>query len=395
MIELPRGKVGLEVLRDSEKERLKLKGKDVGLVSNCTGVTAGFERSDQFFARSEAKLQAVFTPEHGFFCTGKPGEPISDDSEGKRDLPVISLYGDKRQPPGEKMKDIDVLVYDIQDLGVRCYTYIHTMANCMTVAGETGTEFLILDRPPPLSGKKVEGRPIEDDLASFIGGYRLPMVYGLTPGELGKYLSTRFSVGPPPSVVRMQGWSRDLWYDETGLPWVSPSPGIPSSETALLYPGTVLLEGTNLSEGRGTNKPFQMFGAPWITEKFKEELINLVSGAGESNFKLRKSRYRPRFSKYSGELCRGYEVYVTDRFEFSPFRFGIALVKVVHDLYPENFTWWNSSLDKGKTHFDRLAGSKKFRELIENGCDGEEIMGLAEEGIDEFKDSVTEFFLYG
>ncbi|MBS3787476.1 DUF1343 domain-containing protein [Candidatus Bipolaricaulota bacterium] len=382
------------MLRDSEKEQLKLKDKDIGLVSNCTGVTAEFERSDQFFAGSGAKLRAVFTPEHGFFCAGKPGESVSDNSEGKVDVPVTSLYGDRRQPPGEKMEDIDVLVYDIQDLGVRCYTYIHTMANCMKVAGETGTEFLILDRPPPLSGKKVEGRPIESELSSFIGGYRLPMVYGLTPGELGKYLSAKFSIGPTPSVVSMEGWSRDLWYDETGLPWVSPSPGIPYSETALVYPGTVLLEGTNLSEGRGTSKPFRLFGAPWLTKKFKVEFMNLISPADKSTFKLRECRYRPRFSNYSGELCRGYEIYVTDRLDFSPFRFGIALVKVAHDLYPEDFAWWNSSLNKGKAHFNQLTGSRKFRELIEKGCDGEEIMGLAEEGIEEFRDSVMEFFLY-
>lgn len=387
--------VGLEVLRDSEEKRLGLKEKDVGLVSNCTGVTSDFERSDQFFARSGANLKAVFMPEHGFFCTGEPGEPINDSLEGPVDVPLISLYGDKRQPLEDKLEDLEVLVYDIQDLGVRCYTYIHTMANCMKVARETGTEFLILDRPPPLSGRKFEGRPIEDNLASFIGGYGLPMVYGITPGELGKYLSAEFSIAPPPSVIRMEGWSRELWYDETGLPWVSPSPGIPTPETALLYPATVLLEGTNVSEGRGTNKPFKLFGAPWVTEQVKEELMNHLQVSDKGACKLRECRYKPRFSKYSGELCHGYEIYVTDRLEFSPFRFGVTLVKVVHDMYPEDFTWCNSSLNKGKNHFDRLAGTKEFRKLIEKCGDPEEIIRLAEEGVGKFEDSVSEFFLYG
>ena len=371
-----------------------IKGREIGLITNHTGVTKEFNKGYKLLHRSGVKIKYLFGPEHGFTGARGEGASVPDDSEETENIPIISLYGEKLRPPEEVVKDLDLLIYDIQDLGIRCYTYIYTMVNSLKVAAETGTKFSILDRPPPLSGELFEGKPIEETQKSFIGNYGLPMVYGLSPGELGKYVSDVFQIDIDPEIYRMKGWKRELWFDETDLPWVSPSPGIPDFKTSLVYPATVLFEATNISEGRGTARPFKYFGAPWLDSGLIQEIRRISSEFDLEGYKLRPCHFTPYSSKYKGEECLGYEIYINDRQQIRPFTFGLLLVKVIHDLYRSDFTWWNPSLNRGGPYFDKLAGSAEFRAIIEKTNRVFELLKLAEKGVSDFRGKASNYFLY-
>ncbi|MFP4589128.1 MAG: exo-beta-N-acetylmuramidase NamZ domain-containing protein [Candidatus Bipolaricaulota bacterium] len=375
---------------------IQVEGKSIGLITNQTGVTQEFEQNYSLISRIGGRVTHLFAPEHGLFGLHGEAVPVPDGQLSDRKVPVVSLYDeDELAPPLEILDDLDLLIYDIQDLGVRCYTYIYSMVKSMKAAAQTGTQFVILDRPAPLSGDKFNGRIIEDSLESFIGGYGLPLVYGATPGEFATYAHSEYDVGDPPAVVKMQGWRRDLCFDDTDLPWVAPSPSIPTFSSVLAYPATVFLEATNVSEGRGTTKPFELLGASWIQlGELAEEVQRLCCAAELKGFKLRSCRFRPRFSKYHGEACSGVELYVTDREEFRPFEFGMVLTKALHDLYPREFCWWNSSLERGGEYFDRLSGSEQFRRLIEEKVSVGELVTRAKAGLTEFEEVISGYFLY-
>lgn len=388
-------KTGLDRLLEEKGSSLQLKRKAIGLISNCTGVTKQLEPGYQRLIQEGTNLKYLFGPEHGFSGARGEGVKVPHGKEETTDIPIISLYGDQLHPPLDILQELDVVIYDIQDLGTRCYTYIYTMLNCMEAAAKTETTFVILDRPAPLSGRKIEGKPVEESLNSFIGNYGLSMIYGLTPGELAKYVHGEFAVGNKPTVIKMEGWSRDLWFDHTDLPWVAPSPGIPTFKTALVYPATVFFEGTNVSEGRGTAKPFKWFGAPWMDYQLQEELERVAATFDCRGFTLRQCRFIPQGGKHEGELCRGYEIYVTDRNSFAPFQMGMLLMKIIRDLYPQHFRWHNSSLKRSVPYFDKLAGSKRFRKMIEGGGSLKEVMGLTKQGVQNFRQTASNYCLYG
>jgi uncharacterized protein YbbC (DUF1343 family) len=327
-------------------------------------------------------------------------------------LPVFSLYGQSFKPdPGmlknidsymrafdtdasgagkvperAMIKDVDTLIFDIQEVGTRVYTYVATMAYAMEAAAESGIEVIVLDRPNPLNGAVTEG-PVLDypELSSFVGLYPIPQRYGMTIGELallfnGQFLKKKANL----TVVPMEGWRRTLWFDETGLPWVIPSPNMPTPETALVYPGQVLLEGTNISEGRGTTKPFELCGAPWI-DGF--ELARRLNALGLGGVVFREAWFTPTFSKFAGELCGGIQVHVTDRNLYRPFSSTLHLLKLVREMYPVEFEFHAG-------YFDKVAGSTQVREALERNTPVEEIVGGFAEGLAAFGDFRRPYLLY-
>jgi uncharacterized protein YbbC (DUF1343 family) len=350
-------KPGVEVLLDSVPAVLR--GKRVGLITNHTGRDrAGRSTIDLLAASTELRLVALFAPEHGIRGAAAPGETVESGRDGKTGLPVHSLYGATREPTPEMLEGIDVLVYDIQDVGARQYTYISTLGLGMRAAARKGIPFVVLDRPNPVTGTLVEGGVLDPAFSTFVGLYPIASRHGLTVGELARLYDGEFGIGADLTVVRMEGWRRDEWYDETGLPWVDPSPNIRRLEAAIHYPGTVYLEGTNLSEGRGTEAPFEQTGAPWL---------DAVAVAREMNaLRLPGVRFDPvRFTvdsaaaKYPGQTIPGLRLVVTDRESYRPIRSTLLLIDAVRRRHPDEFRWSGT--------LDRLAGTDRLRKAIEGG----------------------------
>jgi uncharacterized protein YbbC (DUF1343 family) len=264
------------------------------------------------------------------------------------------------------LKDIDALVIDMQDVGSRYYTFIWTMELCMQACSELGISVVILDRPNPIGGKLTEGPALDIEYSSFVGLRPLPIRHGMTIGEIGNYLKNKFYPSLDLHIIKMEGWKREMMFDETGLPWVMPSPNMPTLDTAVVYPGMCLLEGTNLSEGRGTTRPFEIFGAPFIDP---EKLIKRLNRFKLSGVFFRPHNFEPTFQKHAGKLCGGVQIHMTNRNTVKPFKTGAAILKAVHDIYPRKFKW-NSppyEYEKKKKPIDILAGTDRFRKDIEGG----------------------------
>jgi uncharacterized protein YbbC (DUF1343 family) len=264
------------------------------------------------------------------------------------------------------LEHIDVLVIDLQDVGARYYTFIWTMENCMQVCMEMNKSIVILDRPNPIGGHKIEGPALEEAYASFVGQRPLPVRHGMTVGEIGNYLCNEFYPSLDFHVIPVQGWKRKFWFDSTHLPWVMPSPNMPTMDTAMVYPGMCLLEGTNISEGRGTTRPFEIFGASFIEP---ELLVRQLIDSNLPGIIFRPTYFQPTFQKYAGKVCGGAQLHVTDRERFKPFKTGVAIIKAVYDLYPEDFSWRQPpyEYETEKLPIDILAGTDKLRKDIEKG----------------------------
>jgi len=379
-------KVGLEVLLEEGFERLR--GERVGIVTNHTGVTRGFRHLVDLALEHGVEVAALFAPEHGIRGDLPPGSRVEDGVDPATGLPVYSLYGVRLKPPAEVLSELDAVVYDIQDVGARFYTYISTLYYVLEAAGEAGTRVVVLDRPNPVTGVAVEGPVLDPQLRSFVGVWPLPIRHGLTVGELACLLNEEAGLGAELEVVEMRGWARSMWFEETGLPWVPPSPNMPTPGTALVYPGTCLLEGTNVSEGRGTTKPFELVGAPWLDERALIEELETLPLRGVA---LRPATFVPMWGKYAGEVCRGVQVYVTDRRSFEPVKFGLLLVWALRRLHPRDFRFLGS---EGSYHFDLLVGRREARQLIERGCEPEELLGLAQLGLSEYERRRQRFLRY-
>ena len=365
-------KTGLDIVEDNWPSGLK--GARAGLLVHPASVNSSLEHAvDCILGTQKFRLKALFGPQHSI--RGELQDNMIE-SVGFRDkrtgLPVYSLYGDERRPGPSMLDDLDVLIIDLQDVGSRYYTFIWTMELCMQACREAGKSIVVLDRPNPIGGTITEGPVLDMDFASFVGLRALPVRHGMTIGELGLYLRGRFYPDLDYHVVPMQGWSRGMWFDETGLPWVPPSPNMPTLETASVYPGMCLLEGTELSEGRGTTRPFEVFGAPFIEpEKLVKEL---------ELFKLpgvifRHLYFQPTFQKHASTLCGGAQIHITDRKKFKPFKTGVAVIKAVHDLYPEDFRWKRPpyEYERELMPIDILAGTDRLRNDIEQGRGLEEM----------------------
>nr|WP_235439558.1 DUF1343 domain-containing protein [Exiguobacterium sp. JLM-2] len=363
-----------------------LKGKRVGLITNPTGINAKrtsivdlFDQSDDF------ELTALYGPEHGVRGDAQAGSTVSSYIDDVTGLPVYSLYGATKKPTAEMLQDVDVLVFDIQDVGTRYYTYIYTMAYAMEAAAENGIPFVVLDRPNPQGGLRVDGPVLDPNYSSFIGLYPIPLKHGMTVGELAQLFNTEYQIQAELEVVKMKGWKRSMMYEDTGLPFVMPSPNMPTTDTVNVYPATGLFEGTNLSEGRGTTKPFQLIGAPYIKA---HEYANELNGLDLPGVAFRAASFTPTFSKHAGKLTHGVEVYVTDPARFESTRTGIAMIQTAHDMYPDEFEFLANDF------ITKLTGNAYVKDMILEGAPLEDILTKIEDERDAFLPIRKEYLLY-
>jgi uncharacterized protein YbbC (DUF1343 family) len=346
----------------------RLHGARVGVVCNHASVDRGFAHIvDRLSEDSHIRLAAIFGPQHGFRSDVQDNmiETPHHDDPGRR-VPVYSLYSETRQPTAEMLRQLDVLVVDLQDIGARIYTYIYTMANCLRACAAHRVPVIVCDRPNPINGVDVEGETLRQAFTSFVGQFPIPMRHGMTIGELARLFNEEFQLGATLEVVAMHGWEREMFADDTGLPWVMPSPNMPTLETALVYPGTVLFEGTTLSEGRGTTRPFELVGAPGVeAERFAREM-NRLDLPGVT---FRPAVFEPTFQKHARTPCGGCQVHVTDRRTFKPVMTGVALIDGLHRADPARELWRQPPYEYEieKLPFDILAGSSRLRLDIEQG----------------------------
>ncbi len=352
-----------------------LAGKRLGLITNPTGVTKSLEATlDALHRDRRFQLVAAFGPEHGLRGEAQDAVHIGDFRDEATGVMVYSLYGANRRPTADALADLDALVFDIQDVGARFYTYVSTMLLSMRACAEVGKEFIVLDRPNPISGNLVEGGILDERFTSFVGACPVPVRHGLTVGELAKWANETLEIGCRLTVCKMTGWRRAMWADETDLPWVMPSPNIPSLDTATVYPGACFVEGTNLSEGRGTTRPFELIGAPWVDGP---ALAGRLNGLGLAGCRFRPVFFEPAFSKHAGEACGGVQIHVLDRDVFRPVRTGIYILAAIHKLYPDRFQWIGTPEQQaaGRLHIDLLAGTDELRRTLD--------LGGYDRGIDE------------
>jgi uncharacterized protein YbbC (DUF1343 family) len=394
-----------------EKHLGLVEGKRVGLITNPTGVNSHRETNiDLFYADPKINLVALYGPEHGVRGNSQAGEYVPFTMDEKYNIPVFSLYGQSMKPEAETshnideymrsydisktgkapessmIENLDVMVFDIQDVGTRIYTYIATMAYCMQASARNGIDFVVLDRPNPINGLDMEGPLVEyPEFSSFVGLYPIPVRHGMTVGELANFFNHNFFEKKANlSVIPMEGWKREMWYDDTSLPWIIPSPNILTLNTATVYPGQVFLEGTNISEGRGTAKPFEIFGAPWI-DSF--ELIRKLKKLDRPGIQFREVSFTPTFSKYRGELCGGGQIHVIQRAAFKPFEMTLFIIKTTMDMYPEDFEFYDE-------YFDKIMGTSKVREALQKGMTVEDIMKKYESELAGFRAQRIPYLLY-
>ncbi|MEF2094359.1 DUF1343 domain-containing protein [Bacillus sp. CFBP9009] len=375
---------GIEVLLKEEKNLLS--GKKVGLITNPTGIDSKLTSIvDLLHDDPDINLTALFGPEHGVRGDAQAGASVEYYIDEKTGLPVYSLYGKTKKPTPEMLKDVEVLVFDIQDVGTRYYTYIYTMAYAMEAAKENDIPFIVLDRPNPQGGESVDGPVLEPEFSSFVGLYPIPLKHGMTVGELATLFNKEFKIGADLKVIKMQGWKRDMDYDDTGLPFVLPSPNMPAVSTTFVYPATGLIEGTNVSEGRGTTKPFELIGAPYINS---DELAGKLNELRLPGVKFRAASFTPTFSKHAGKLSHGVEIYITDREEFKAVPTGLHIIKTIQDLYPGDFEFLAAK------NFNLLIGNGWVMSRIEEGSSVNEIMKEYQVKQDAFKKVRKNYLLY-
>lgn len=384
-------KLGLEVLL-SEKDFGQSK---VGLLCNQASVNHNFEHAADLFQQSpQINLTTLFGPQHGIRGDVQDNmvetEHATDRVTG---LPIYSLYSETREPTAEMLKDVDVLVCDLFDVGCRIYTFVYTIANCMRVAGRLGKKVVVCDRPNPINGVAIEGNILQPDFASFVGLFPIPTRHGLTAGELALMFQKEFGVDCDLEVVKMEGWRREFWYDDTDAPWVLPSPNMPTLEAATVFPGTVMFEGTQVSEGRGTTRPFELIGAPYIVaEEYAAHLNNL----NLPGVYFRAGNFLPTFQKHHGATCGGVQIHVTDRGQFKPVLTGAAMVKAAYHLYKEDFKWKQPPYEYvyDQNPFDVINGTDKMRLMIEQNASLQDIENWWNSELKEFVKLREQFLLY-
>jgi uncharacterized protein YbbC (DUF1343 family) len=338
-----------------------LAGRRVGLITNQTGVTRdGRSTIDVLAAARGMELVALFSPEHGIRGTAGPGERVASGVDERTGLPIHSLYGETRKPTPAMLRGVEALVFDIQDIGARPYTYIYTMALGMEAAREAGLPFVVLDRPNPINGVTVEGNLLEPAFATFVGMYPIPVRHGMTAGELARLFNQQFGIGADLTVVEVEGWRRGQWWDETGLPWVNPSPNIRRLDAAIHYPGTVFFEGTNLSAGRGSEMPFEQVGAPWLRAEDVAQTMNEMALPGVRFETVEFTPRDPGDGRFADTPVHGVRLVLTDRETYRPVAASLQLIATIRHLHPREFAWHVA-------HFDRLAGTDRLRHAIERG----------------------------
>jgi len=372
-----------------------LDGRKVGIVCNPASVDATLRHAaDRLALDSRTHLAAIFGPQHGFRSDVQDNMiETGHGHDDARRVPVYSLYSEVREPTSAMLDGLDVLVIDLQDVGVRIYTYIYTMANCLKAARRAGLKVIVCDRPNPIGGVQVEGPVLVPGSESFVGMFPIPMRHGLTIGELARLFNEHFGIGADLEVVAMEGWRREMYWDATGLTWVMSSPNIPTFDTTLVYPGGVLFEGTNVSEGRGTTRPFELLGAPWV---IAERFADAMNARGFRGVYFRPVMFEPTFHKHARVACAGCQIHVLDRATFLPVETGVALIEAFRAADPAQFGWKSPpyEYEYEKMPIDCLAGSATLREQIDAGIGAAEIAASWQASLDAFKHVRAKFLLY-
>ncbi len=375
-----RVQTGLDILVQQHFEPLR--GKRVGLITNHTGVDGrGRMNIDLLLGSDQLELVRLFSPEHGIEGVLDQSTIADSKSQGSN-LDVVSLYGKERRPTAEQLEGIDCLVFDIQDIGTRFYTYISTMQYAMQSAAENNLEFVILDRPNPIGGRLVRGPMLDPDRLSFVGCHSLPVRHGMTAGELARLFVAELKLDLKLAVVPVEGWSRSGYFDQTGLPWINPSPNMRNMNQALLYPGVGLLEYTNVSVGRGTDTPFEIFGAPWMD---RVGLAARLNDSGMEGVLFMPRSFTPSDSKFKGEVCHGVSISITDRNKLRSVRLGFEIASALRDLYPQDW--------KPKS-FNRLLGNESVFQAFLQGADWEQLHALYQPGVRAFSEQREPYLLY-
>jgi len=388
-------KTGIDLLTTKFKNSPPscLTKKRLGLLINPASVNSNFESTadlvNKFFPK---QLKALFTPQHGYYAAKQDNMIESDDLVHKQlKIPVYSLYGKTRIPSQHMFEKIDTLIVDIQDVGTRVYTFIYTISYCMEVAKKFGKKVLVLDRPNPVSGLSIEGNCLEPEWRSFVGRYPIPMRHGLTIAEFAGYINETANIHCELEVIPMEGWQRSMYYDDTNLPWLAPSPNMPTLSTAIVYPGQVIWEGTNISEGRGTTQPFEIMGAPFIdTEHLLNELGDLPG------VYLRPLCFEPTFNKWYGELCHGIQIHVVNRKKYNSYLTSLRILQTIIKLYPKDFQWKLPPYEYEfeKMPIDLILGSQQIRKSLEKGEDLDKLEKSWQNKTMEFEETVKKYYLY-
>lgn len=377
-----------------EQDLLADKGR-LGLLYNHASVDSQFRSSPELIHRVfPGRLSILFGPQHGVGGVEQDNMRESGHSDHPvLRLPIISLYSDKRKPTKEMLESADTFLVDIQDVGTRVYTFATTVAYLMSACAEAGKTVIILDRPNPIGGAHVEGNILDWRLASFVGPYPIPMRHGLTLAELMLFYNDVFEIGCNLQIVKMIGWSRKQCFEETGLPWVMPSPNMPLVETAAVYPGQVILEGCNLSEGRGTTRPFELFGAPFLEP---HQVLQAVEPGTFNGAVLRPAEFMPTFNKWTGILCKGFQIHVVDRGEFKPYRASVAILTALRKLYPDSFKWTDPPYEYvfDQLPIDVILGDSNVRKGIEEGRSVIDMEAAWENDLQKFQKIRERFLLY-
>lgn len=372
-----------------------IKGNRLGLLSNPASVDRRFFHSRELISkRFPCRLAALFAPQHGFFAEKQDNMIESDDIiDPLLKVPVFSLYGKTRIPTKEMFDLIDILIIDLQDVGTRVYTFIYTVAFCLEAAKRFGKKALVLDRPNPINGLMVEGNCLSSEYASFVGRYPIPMRYGLTIGELSLMLNNYFGIGCDLEIISMKGWRRNMYFQDTGLPWIPPSPNLPTPVSAMVYPGQILWEGTNISEGRGTTQPFELFGAPFIDT---EKVLSSLDPGRLPGVTLRQTIFEPTSNKWRENSCNGFQIHIIEPDKYLPYITTLRLLQSVIFHHRDRFKW---KLPPYEYEFERIpidliTGDKEIRTQIENFDDIDEMAASWKDELDKFVKISRRFYLY-
>ncbi|MBU1056293.1 MAG: DUF1343 domain-containing protein [Proteobacteria bacterium] len=372
-----------------------ISGKRLGLLCNPASVDSNFNHARELInEKFPEKLAALYSPQHGFFSEKQDNmiesENIFDNTLG---IQVFSLYGKTRIPTKEMFEPIDILLVDLQDVGTRVYTFIYTMSYCLEAAKKFGKKVVILDRPNPIGGIAVEGNILSSEYISFVGRYPIPMRHGLTIGELAQLFNKHFNINCDLEVIPMKGWRRDMFFWQTSLPWITPSPNLPNPVSAIVYPGQVIWEGTNISEGRGTTQPFEIFGAPFVET---DKIISFLGGNKLSGAILRPVAFEPTSNKWQGELCRGFQIHVTDPIKYKPYYSSLKLLQAVFQCCRNNFAWKLPPYEYEfeKYPIDLISGNHEIRSAIENNVDIEDIEKSWKVELEQYLDISSKYHLY-
>ncbi len=374
-----------------------LRRKKLGVLCHAASINSkGHHLLSLLKEDSHFHLERIFAPEHGLWAVAQDMEGVEETQDSQTGVRVHSLYGstlETLRPKKKWLEGLDAVVCDLQDVGSRYYTFVYSIAFVMQACREAGVPVFVLDRPNPIGGLQVEGNLIQPGFESFVGFYPIANRHGMTVGELSQMFNELFQIRADLTVLPMQGWQRSFYFDQTQLPWVLPSPNMPTLDTAVVYPGMCLVEATELSEGRGTTRPFEMIGAPFIdphvlTDHLKEFRLPGVF--------FRPLFFKPTFQKFAKEVCGGVQLHVTDRKRFRPYLTGLALLKAIHDLYPRKFRWRAKPYEfvKDIPAIDLLTGSDHFRKSLKKGSSWKEIVSCHEEGKEKFLKQRKDYLMY-